>query len=158
MRASRPNQADHRHMAGAGCQAARRQSVTDEAVVSPPWFVLLWLWVAVGRAEGYLNVFIFILFYCSVLPCTNPVRPLSDWVLVSKLLGFLLGFFFTFNKAVDQTQRQCRRANCDGTINPWYLKSVNKVRQIKERKNNISSFDKGNLVLALWFYILTFLP
>lgn len=44
-----------------------RQSVTDGAVVSPPWCVLLWIWVALGWAPGSLNVFI--LFFFIVLLC-----------------------------------------------------------------------------------------
>lgn len=66
-KAQQPNHFDHRHMAGAGCQAACRQSVTDGAVVSPPWCVLLWIWVALGWATGSLNVFI--LFFFIVLLC-----------------------------------------------------------------------------------------
>lgn len=66
-KAQQPNRCDHRHMAGAGCQAARRQSVTDGAVVSPPWCVLLWIWVALGWLPAALNVFI--LFRVIILLC-----------------------------------------------------------------------------------------
>lgn len=91
-KAQQPNHFDHRHMAGAGCQAACRQSVTDGAVVSPPWCVLLWIWVALGWALGALNVSILFFFYCSVVPCTDAVGPLCDW---TRLHGIINPEYFT---------------------------------------------------------------